>query len=173
MLRPSGVSSDKDDSWPASASSSGVTPSAATTSTARRLPSVMVPVLSRRTTSISPAVSTAFPLLAMIWRPRPAPSRRCRSPPGAHDRRRNEADEERNQGGTSVPDSSNVPDAQVAAHVGSAFHAMDQSGITTIRNTSVKAESVKVSAISFGVRCRAAPSTRAIIRSRNDSRPRP
>ena len=51
----------------------------------------------------------------------------------------------------------------------SAFQAMGQRGITTIRKTSVKAESTRVRAISFGVRWRMAPSTRAIIRSRNDS----
>ena len=51
----------------------------------------------------------------------------------------------------------------------SAFHAIGHSGTTTIRKISVKAESTSVSAISFGVRCRMAPSTSAIMRSRNDS----
>ena len=51
----------------------------------------------------------------------------------------------------------------------SAFHAIGQSGTTTIRKISVKAESTSVSAISFGVRWRIAPSTKAIMRSRKES----
>src|SRR6266850_4530109 len=51
----------------------------------------------------------------------------------------------------------------------SAFEAIAQSGTTTIRKMSVNAVSTSVSAISFGVRCRIAPSTSAIIRSRNES----
>ena len=51
----------------------------------------------------------------------------------------------------------------------SAFQAIGQMGTTTIRKISVKAESTSVSAISLGVRWRIAPSTSAIIRSRNES----
>ena len=51
----------------------------------------------------------------------------------------------------------------------SAFQAMGHSGTTTIRKIRVNADSTSVSAISFGVRCRMAPSTSAIIRSRNES----
>ena len=51
----------------------------------------------------------------------------------------------------------------------SAFQAIGHSGTTTIRKMSVNAESTSVSAISLGVRWRIAPSTRAIMRSRNDS----
>ena len=51
----------------------------------------------------------------------------------------------------------------------SAFQAIGHSGTTTIRKISVNAESASVSAISFGLRWRMAPSTSAIIRSRNDS----
>src|SRR5258708_2314387 len=51
----------------------------------------------------------------------------------------------------------------------SAFHAIGQSGITTMTNARVSAESARVSAISLGVFWRTAPSTSAIIRSRKDS----
>ena len=46
---------------------------------------------------------------------------------------------------------------------------MGQIGITTMRKTRVKAERSSVRAISFGLLWRMAPSTRAIIRSRNDA----
>ena len=67
MLRPSGVSSASDESCAASASSSEVTPGAGTNKVACRLPSVMVPVLSRRSTSTSPAASTARPEVAITF----------------------------------------------------------------------------------------------------------
>ena len=51
----------------------------------------------------------------------------------------------------------------------SAFKAIGHSGTTTIRKMSVNAVSTSDSAISFGVRCRRAPSTSAIMRSRKDS----
>ena len=51
----------------------------------------------------------------------------------------------------------------------SACQAIGHSGITTIRKINVKAESASVSAISLGLRWRIAPSTNAIIRSRNES----
>ena len=51
----------------------------------------------------------------------------------------------------------------------SAFQAIGQSGTATIRKISVNADSTSDRAISFGVRWRMAPSTRAIMRSRNDS----
>ena len=50
----------------------------------------------------------------------------------------------------------------------SAFSAIGHSAAVTIRKISVKAASTSDRAISFGVRCRIAPSTRAIMRSRND-----
>ena len=50
----------------------------------------------------------------------------------------------------------------------SAFQAIGHSGLTTIRKSRVKADSTSVRAISLGVLCRMAPSTRAIMRSRND-----
>ena len=62
--RPSGVSSARLDSCAASASSPSVTPVAVTNSTAWRLPSVIVPVLSSSSVLTSPAASTALPLIA-------------------------------------------------------------------------------------------------------------
>ena len=54
---------------PTSASSSARTPGAGRNSVAMRLPSVMVPVLSSRIVSTSPAASTARPLMGMtLWR---------------------------------------------------------------------------------------------------------
>ena len=62
--RPSGVSSASEASCAASASSCSVTPRIGLNSVACRLPSVMVPVLSRRRVSTSPAASTARPDMA-------------------------------------------------------------------------------------------------------------
>ena len=85
MLRPSGVSSASEASWAASASFSTVTPGAGTNSVAIRFPSVIVPVLSRRSTSTSPAASTARPEVAStlrrISRSIPAIPMALRSPP--------------------------------------------------------------------------------------------
>ena len=50
----------------------------------------------------------------------------------------------------------------------SACRAIGQRATVTIRKISVKADSTSDRAISLGVRCRMAPSTRAIMRSRND-----
>ena len=67
--RPSGVSSARLASWAASASCSTRTPDAGRNSVAMRLPSVMVPVLSRRIVSTSPDASTARPLIGItLWR---------------------------------------------------------------------------------------------------------
>ena len=66
MLLPSGVSSAPEASaasWPTSLA---VNWPKGTNCVARRLPMVMVPVLSKRSVSTSPATSTALPLLAMI-----------------------------------------------------------------------------------------------------------
>ena len=68
MERPSGVSSDKEENWAASANSSTVTPSAGTKLVAILLPSVIVPVLSSKSTSTSPAASMALPLVAITFR---------------------------------------------------------------------------------------------------------
>ena len=67
--RPSGVSSARLESWAASASSSTRTPREGRNSVAIRLPSVIVPVLSRSIVSTSPAASTARPLIGItLWR---------------------------------------------------------------------------------------------------------
>ncbi len=65
MERPSGVSSESEASCAASARTASVTPSAGRNAVAWRLPSVMVPVLSRSRTSTSPAASTARPDIAI------------------------------------------------------------------------------------------------------------
>ena len=67
MLRPSGVSSGSDASWARSASSSTRTPATGRNSTACRLPSVIVPVLSSSSVFTSPAASTARPLIAITF----------------------------------------------------------------------------------------------------------
>ena len=64
MERPSGVSSASEASWAASARSCSVTPRTGLNSVACRLPSVIVPVLSSRSVSTSPAASTARPDMA-------------------------------------------------------------------------------------------------------------
>ena len=64
MDRPSGVSSASEASCAASARSCSVTPRTGRNSVACRLPSVMVPVLSRSSVSTSPAASTARPDMA-------------------------------------------------------------------------------------------------------------
>ncbi len=64
MERPSGVSSERDASWAASASSTSVTPLTGMKAAAWRLPRVMVPVLSSSSVSMSPAASTARPDIA-------------------------------------------------------------------------------------------------------------
>ena len=64
MERPSGVSSEKEESWAASAKRSGLIFGAGMNSVACRLPRVMVPVLSSNNVSTSPAASTARPDIA-------------------------------------------------------------------------------------------------------------
>ncbi len=68
MERPSGVSSARDDSWAASASSASVVPLTGTNSDAWRLPRVIVPVLSSSRVETSPAASTARPDMARTLR---------------------------------------------------------------------------------------------------------
>ena len=67
MLRPSGVSSARLASWAASARSFSAVPFAGRKVVARRLPMVMVPVLSRSSVSTSPAASTARPDMAITF----------------------------------------------------------------------------------------------------------
>ena len=68
-----------------------VKPSKGTNCVARRLPTVIVPVLSKSRVSTSPATSTAFPLLAMML------ARSARSMPGDADGRQQGADRRGNQ----------------------------------------------------------------------------
>ena len=75
MLLPSGVWSAAE-AWAARRpTSAAVKPSKGTNCVARRLPMVIVPVLSKSSVSTSPATSTAFPLLAMMF------ARKARSMP--------------------------------------------------------------------------------------------
>ena len=66
MLLPSGVSSAAEARAASRPTSTAVKPSKGTNCVARRLPTVIVPVLSNSRVSTSPATSTAFPLLAMM-----------------------------------------------------------------------------------------------------------
>ncbi len=68
MERPSGVSSARLESCAASASSASSTPGSGRNAVAWRLPSVIVPVLSRRSVEQSPAASTARPESARTLR---------------------------------------------------------------------------------------------------------
>ena len=68
MLRPSGVPSARLDSRAAAARSSTVEVPTGISSVARRLPKVMVPVLSSSSVSTSPAASTARPDMASTLR---------------------------------------------------------------------------------------------------------
>src|ERR1700736_5460882 len=93
--RPSGVSSERDASCAASASSFSLMPGSGMNSAACRLPSVIVPVLSRSSVSTSPAASPPPP---------PPPHHRenidPQEPvhPGDSDRRQKRADRGRNEG---------------------------------------------------------------------------
>ena len=64
MERPSGVSSESEASCAASPNSRSSTPGTGITSVAWRLPNVIVPVLSSKSVSTSPAASTARPDMA-------------------------------------------------------------------------------------------------------------
>ena len=90
--RPSGVSSAREASCAVCARSSSATPLTGRNSAAWRFPSVIVPVLSRRSTSTSPDASTARPDMASTLR--------CtsRSMPGDADGREEGADRRRDQG---------------------------------------------------------------------------
>ena len=162
MLRPSGVSSASDESCAASARSARSRPAPGGTSVAWRLPSVIVPVLSRRSTSTSPAASTARPDVAMtfawIMRSMPAmPIAESRPPIVVGMRHTRSA--------TSTVIVTGVP-------CPAAFTLKSENGSSVTvarRKMIVSAASRMSSAISFGVFCRLAPSTIAIMRSRNVS----
>src|SRR6266508_3876105 len=154
--RPSGVSSARLDSWAASASCPLVTPSTGRSSAASRLPRVIVPVLSSSSVFTSPAASTA--------RPETASTLCCTS--------------------RSIPA---MPMADSNAPIVVGMRQTSSATSTTIfcsaweymaKGCNVTTDSSRItvrptrrmlSAISFGVFCRDAPSTRAIIRSRKVS----
>ena len=153
--RPSGVSSASDANWAASASSASGTPGIGTKAAAWRLPSVIVPVLSSSSTSTSPEASTARPDSASTLR------RTSRSMPA-------------------IPIAlSSAPIVVGISATSSAIRTVMEMSVpayspngrkvtTTTRNTIVRPASRIESAISFGVLRRAAPSTSAIMRSRNE-----
>ena len=153
--RPSGVSSASEDSCAASARSASETPGIGMNAAAWRLPSVIVPVLSSSSTSTSPDASTARPDSASTLR------RTSRSMPAMP-----------------IADSS-APMVVGMSATSSAIRTVIETGLpaksangrsatTTTRKTIVRPASRMPSAISFGVLRRAAPSTRAIMRSMND-----
>ena len=156
MLRPSGVSSASEASWAASASCSRVMPGAGTKSAAWRLPSVMVPVLSSRSTSMSPAASTARPEVARTLRcssrSMPAMPMALSSPPMV----------------VGIRQTSRA--IRVVSEKATPEYAPNGfSAATTSTKMNVSAESRMVSAISLGVFWRVAPSTRLIMWSRKPS----
>ncbi len=155
MERPSGVSSASDDSWAASARCSSSTPGSGMKASASRLPRVMVPVLSSSSVFTSPAASTARPDMASTLRctrrSMPAMPMAERSAPIVV--------------GISVTRSAT---STVVGCAASAYEAIDCRLTTTSTNTMVSAASRMLRAISFGVFCRDAPSTREIIRSRKE-----
>ncbi len=153
--RPSGVSSASEESWAASASSASGTPGIGMNSEASRLPIVIVPVLSSSSTSMSPDASTARPdrasTLRLTRRSIPAmPIAESSAPIVVGIRATSSA--------ISVVSEIEVP----------ANRPNGRSVATTIMKISVSAASRMFSAISFGVLRRSAPSTSAIMRSRND-----
>ena len=128
-----------------------------------RLPSVIVPVLSSSSTSTSPAASTARPDIAMTfaWIMRSMPAMPI-ADSSAADRGRDQADEQRHQHG----------DRDRRALAGRARRCRARTAAASrvaSRKMIVSAASRMSSAISFGVFCRLAPSTSAIIRSRKVS----
>ena len=165
MLLPSGVSSDRDASTAASASWASVTPGAGRNAVACRLPWVIVPVLSSRRMSTSPAASTARPLvaitLAWIIRSMPAIPIADRSPPIVVGIRHTRS--------ATRTVSVTVAAWPPAASISRSANAENGYRVTvTSRKTMVSPASRMSSAISLGVFFRLAPSTIAIIRSRNE-----
>src|SRR3984885_4918795 len=162
MLRPSGGSSASELNCAASASCCSVIPSAGMNAEAWRLPKVIVPVLSSSKTSTSPAASTARPEVAMtleaIIRLMPATPMADSRPPMVVGMRQTSS-------ATSVVMVTGAPSLATAT----LYRENGSKVAVASRNTSVRAMSKIVKAISFGVFCRLAPSTMAIIRSMNAS----
>ena len=123
-------------------------------SVAWRLPSVIVPVLSSSSMSTSPAASTARPDMASTLSAPAGPCRRCRSPTAGR----------RSWSGSASRSSATSTSTEIGA-AGIGGEARDAS-TTAIRKMMVRPASRMLSAISFGVFCRSAPSTSAIMRSR-------
>ena len=154
--RPSGVSSWTEASQEARSRSASGAPPSGVIAAARRLPKVIVPVLSRMITSTSPEASTARPLMASTLK------RATRSMPA-------------------MPIAESNPPIVVGmrqtrsatrATVSSVVPANSPKGrrvTVASRKTMVRPESRIESAISLGVRCRLAPSMSAIMRSKNVS----
>ena len=162
MERPSGVSSARLESCAASASSLSLTPSTGMNSTACRFPKVIVPVLSSSSVFTSPEASTALPLMAStlccITRSIPAMPMAESNPPMVVGIRHTSSETSTATVGA-VP----LPTRRIA------YLAYGGSVATANRKISVKPAIRMFRAISFGVFCRTAPSTRAIMRSRNVS----
>ena len=153
--RPSGVSSASEDICAASASSASLTPGIGMNSVASRLPSVIVPVLSSSSTSQSPEASTARPERASTLR---RTSRSMPAIPIAESSAPIVVGISATSSAISVVSESSVP----------AKSANGRRLTTTKTKIRVSAASRIPSAISFGVLRRAAPSTRAIMRSRKE-----
>src|SRR5579864_1598210 len=151
--RPSGVSSASDASCAASASSRSVTPGSGTNSEACRLPNVIVPVLSSSSVCTSPAASTARPDIARTLRctkrSMPAMPIADSKPPIVVGMRQTSS-EIRTNSDWGAPE----------------YIANGSSVTTASKKMMVRRAKRMLSAISFGVFCRSAPSTSAIIRSR-------
>ena len=155
MERPSGVSSPNEDSMATLARYLVSTSFRGMKLVAWRLPIVIVPVLSSSNVSMSPASSTALPLLASTLADSalsmPAsPIAESKAPMVVGIRQTSRA--------TKVGTERVIPK----------YLPIGQSVPVTIRNARVNPASVTVKASSFGVFCRTAPSTSAIIRSRNE-----
>ena len=164
--RPSGVSSARLDSCAASASCSFVTPVSGTKSDACRLPSVMVPVLSSSSVLTSPAASTARPDMASTLR---CTSRSMPAMPMADSSAPMVVGIRQTRSATmTMPLTPSPVSANVSGTPGLLALEKIASGCrvaTAKMKMIVSAANRMFSAISFGVFCRLAPSTRAIIRS--------
>ena len=150
--RPSGVWSKQLEPSATMANSFTVRPDTGRNSSAKRLPIVIVPVLSRMRVLTSPQASTARPDVAITlnWATRSIPA---------------------------IPIALSKPPMVVGISAtsratsittegpSSRKSATGESVTTLIRNTWVSTASNTVRAISFGVLVRSAPSTRAIMRS--------
>ncbi len=151
--RPSGVSSDSEANCAASANSASSISGNARNSVACRLPRVIVPVLSSNRVSTSPAASTARPDIASTLK------RTSRSMPAMPiaDKRAPIVVGIRQTNNAISTTTDTAPPAYAA-----------KLGIVTVAKTKIRVipASRMFSAISFGVFCRTAPSTSAIMRSR-------